>query len=78
MVKACITDLVGDERAGTEQFPVDIDCSIIQCVLQEAIYERLRNAPTNSITMKDIEDTVCHVLRLPPMPCVSIDFTFKR
>lgn len=40
-MKAYIQDLCGDEGSGTEQSPVDIDCAILQCMLQDAIFEKL-------------------------------------
>ncbi len=72
-MKAYITDLVGDEN------PIDIDCSILQCMLQEAIFEKLINAPTNTIPMEYVEGAIYNVLRpYIVMPRVSIDLTLKR
>lgn len=34
-MKAYIQDLCGDEN------PVDIDCAVLQCMLQDAIFEKL-------------------------------------
>jgi len=65
--------LVGDEN------PIDIDCSILQCMLQEAIFEKLTNAPTNTIPMKDVEGAIWNALRpYIVMPRVSINFTLEE
>lgn len=38
-MKSYIQDLCGDEN------PIDIDLAILQCLLQDAMFEKLLNAP---------------------------------
>lgn len=73
-MKAYLTDLVGDEN------PVDIDCGIIKCNIQDAIFEKLINTPKNSDLLNDIEGAVYNVMRPYCMviPSMSINFTVRQ
>lgn len=71
-MKSYIEDFVGDEN------PIDIDCAILQCLLQEAIYDRLVNTTTNVIPMIDIEEVVRETINPYVIPRVSIDWTLTR
>lgn len=71
-MKSYIEGFVGDEN------PTDIDCAILQCLLQEAIYDRLVNTTTNVISMIDIEEVVRETISPYVIPRVSIDWTLTR
>ena len=58
-MKAYIQDLCGDEN------PIDIDCAILQCMLQEAIFEKLVSWDGKSVTEKDIADLARDILPKP-------------
>lgn len=63
-MKAYIQDLCGDEN------PVDIDCAILQCVLQDAIFERLvAGQGRKPATMEEVE-AICRVVLPYPIPRV--------
>ena len=72
-MKSYIQDLCGDEDS------VVIDLAILQCMLQEAIFEKLVNAPTNTIRMEDVDGAIWNVIRpyITP-PSMVIDLTLKR
>jgi hypothetical protein len=61
-MRAYLTDFVGDENS------IDIDCGILKCNLQDAIFEKLINAPTNS-------DVLSPYMAMPSM---SINFTARQ
>jgi hypothetical protein len=73
-MKAYLTDFVGDENS------IDIDCGILKCNLQDAIFEKLINAPTNSDVLKGVEGAVYNVMRpyYRVMPSMSINFTVRQ
>lgn len=67
------SELVGDEDS------VDIDCAILQCELQDAIFKALMEAPTNTFSMDVVDGIIWRVLApYIHVPSVSIDFCFER
>ena len=71
-MKSYIQDLCGDEN------PIDIDCAILQCMLQDAIFERLvAGQGRKPATMDDIEN-VCRVVLPKPLRYVSICINLER
>ena len=73
-MKSYIQGLCGDEN------PIDIDCAILQCMLQDAIFERLIGKPVTSDTMDEINKAVYEIIGpyIEPIPSISIDFKFPR
>lgn len=72
-MKSYIQDLCGDEN------PIVIDVAILQCMLQDAIFEKLVGSSINS----DAVDIVHNVLwdfigQYDNKPARSIDLTLKR
>lgn len=57
--KAYIQDLCGDEN------PIDIDCAILQCMLQDAIFEALMSKKTDTNFLQPVTDAVRFTLPVP-------------
>lgn len=72
-MKSYIQDLCGDEDT------VVIDCAILKCRMQDVIFEKLVNAPTNTIRMEDVDGAIWNVIRpyITP-PSMVIDLSLKR
>lgn len=73
-MKSYIQDLCGDEN------PVDIDCAILQCMLQDAIFEKLTSNISAKHVLEEINKAVYEIIGpyIEPMPSMSIDLTLKR
>lgn len=73
-MKSYIQDLCGDEDH------VVVDCAILQCMLQDAIFEKLVGAPVNKATMEEIENVIYEIIDpyLPAPPSMIIDLVLKR
>lgn len=73
-MKAYIQDLCGDED------PVVIDVAILECCLQDVIFEKLVGKPINKTTQEEIVSVVYDLIEpyLPPPPSMIIDLTSKR
>ena len=50
------SELVGDED------DVVIDCAILECLLQEAVFDALINTPTNKFSMEEVDRAIYNVL----------------
>lgn len=64
-MKSYIQDLCGDEN------PVDIDCAILQCMLQDAIFEKLVGKPFNTDVMAELKDVI-HGIIDPHLPVYPV------
>ena len=72
-MKAYIQDLCGDEDT------VVIDVAILQCMLQDAIFEKLVGQRTNEITQEEVVGAIRNVLHpYVTLPSVSINLTLRR
>lgn len=73
-MKSYIQDICGDEDT------VVIDCAILQCMLQDAIFEKLVGKPIDFDTLTEVNTTISQIMRpyIEPMPSMSIDFKFPR
>lgn len=67
VVKAYITDLCGDED------PLDIDKAILQCLLQDAIFEKLIGMKTKEVHCADVLDAISGVIYSIPY----VAFTYE-
>lgn len=64
-----IQDLVGDEN------PIDIHCAILQCMLQDAIFERLvAGQGRKPATMEEITD-ICRITLAEPLKYIYTEVT---
>lgn len=66
------SELVGDEDV------VVIDCAILQCLLHEAIFDALTNAPVNGSSMDTVNSVMMEVLAPYVVPRVSFSITLER
>jgi hypothetical protein len=73
-MKAYIQDLCGDEDT------VVIDCAILQCMLQEAIFEKLTSNIPAKYVLDEINKAVYEIIGpyIESIPSISIDFKFPR
>ena len=69
-MKAYIQDLCGDEDT------VVIDCAILQCMLQEAIFEKLTSNIPAKYVLDEINKAVYEIIGpyIESIPSMSIDF----
>lgn len=76
-MKAYIQDLCGDEDH------VVVDCAILQCMLQDAIFEKLVGnvgKPIDFDTLTEVNISINQIMMsyIEQMPSMSIDFKFPR
>lgn len=69
-MKAYIQDLCGDED------PLDIDRAILQCLLQDAIFEKFIGMKTKEVHCADVLDTISGVMY--SIPYVSFTYELKE
>lgn len=73
-MKSYIQDLCGDEDT------VVIDYAILQCMLQDAVFEKLVGKPFNTDVMAELKDVVYEIIGpyVPQSPDVFVDLMLKR
>lgn len=69
-MKAYIQDLCGDEDT------LDIDRAILQCLLQDAIFEKLIGMKTKEVKCADVLDAINGVMY--SIPYVSYNYELKE
>lgn len=71
-MKSYIQDLCGDEDT------VVIDCAILNCLLQDAIFEKLTGDISAKYVLEEINKAVYEIIGpyIEPIPSMSIDFKF--
>lgn len=71
-MKAYIQDLCGDEDH------VVVDCAILQCMLQDAIFERVVGKPTTSETLKELNDCIYDAIQPHLSKKVEMDALYDQ
>lgn len=69
-MKSYIQDLCGDED------PLDIDRAILQCLLQDAIFEKLIGMKTKEVKCADVLDAINEVMCRTS--CVTYNYELKE
>ena len=68
-MKTYVTDIVGDEN------PIDIDVAILQCLLQDAIFEKFIGMKTKEVKYAGVVDAINGVIY--GVPYVSYNYELK-